>query len=195
MIRAVSDAIVTGETGRTRDVDHRHAGVRAGMPANVDPQAAGHPAEDRARAELRRRAGLRLRVHPVDDLSLLHELEDLPELHADRRPRLSAPVGLDVRRRPAVELVHLDHQSRHLRRALYRHLPRARPAPRDPARPENPRRGRAAADLPLPDGAVLHRHRRRLEVVPRSRPRPREDAARTGAGRASISTGSRTRTG
>ena len=37
-----------------------------------------------------------------------------------------AAVGLDLRQRPAVELVHLDHQSRHLRRALYRHLPRAR---------------------------------------------------------------------
>ena len=52
--------------------------------------AAGHPAEDRARAELRRRAGLRLRLHPVDGLSVLHELEDLPELHADRR---RAPIS------------------------------------------------------------------------------------------------------
>ena len=57
---------------------------------------------------------------------------------------------------------------------------RARPAARDPARPEDPRRGRAAADLPLPDGAVLHRHRHRLEVVPRSRHRPRADRARLG---------------
>src|SRR6478609_3732256 len=87
---------------------------------------------------------------------------------------------MDIRRRPAVELVHLDHQSRHLRRALYRHLPRARAASRDPAGPEDPRREHAAAHISLPDGAVLHRDRRRVEVVPRPRPRPRADAAPVG---------------
>ena len=71
-------------------------------------------------------------------------------------------------------------EPRDLRRALYRHRLAPRPAARDPARPEDPRRGRAAADLPLPDGALLHRHRHGLEVVPRSRHRPREDGARLG---------------
>ncbi len=53
--------------------------------------------------------------------------------------------------------------------ALYRASASARPRPRDPARPEDPRRRRAPADLPLSDGALLHRHRHGLEMVPRSR--------------------------
>ncbi len=56
----------------------------------------------------------------------------------------------------------------------------ARPRPRHPARPEDPRRGRHPPDLPLSDGALLHRHRRRLEVVPRSRHRPRARHAHWG---------------
>ena len=64
--------------------------------------------------------------------------------------------------------------------ALHRLCIGARPPPRDPARPEDPRRGRPAADLPLSDGAVLHRHRHGLEVVPQSRPRPGEDDAGLG---------------
>ena len=70
----------------------------------------------------------------------------------------------------------------------------ARAAARDPPRPEDPRRGRSPHDLPLSDGAVLHRHRHGVEVVPRSRHRPAGGGARPGAGRASPSTGSRTRT-
>ena len=37
------------------------------------------------------------------------------------------------------------------------------------------------ADLPLPDGALVHRHRHGLEVVPQSRPRPRARRCTTGA--------------
>jgi glucose/mannose transport system permease protein len=48
------------------------------------------------------------------------------------------------------------------------------------ARPEDPRRGRAAHRLPLPDGAELHRHRHRLEVDPQPRPGPGAHHARLG---------------
>ena len=56
----------------------------------------------------------------------------------------------------------------------HRHGHRA--AAGDPARPEDPRRGRAAHHLPLPDGAQLHRHRHGLEVDPQPRPGPRSHA-------------------
>ena len=42
--------------------------------------------------------------------------------------------------------------------------------------------GLPAPDLPLPDGAVLHRHRHRLEMVPRSRHRARAHHAPLGLG-------------
>ncbi len=139
--------------------------------------AAGCAAEDRPGAELRHHHHLRLRLHRLDGLSVVHQFQDLSLLCADRGARLSAAVALDLRERSAVLLVHLDHQHGDLRLPLYRHLPGARPVPRHPARPEDPWRGSAPADLPLSDGALLHCHRRCLEMVPRSRPRAGTDAA------------------
>ena len=110
--------------------------------------------------------------------------------HAHRPRQLPEALELDLRDRSAVELVHGDRQHGHFRRALYRLLPRPRPDARDPARPEDPRRGHPAADLSLSAGAVVHRHRHGVEAVSRSGHRPREGGARSGAGRASTSTGS-----
>ena len=68
------------------------------------------------------------------------------------------------------------------------------PGPGDPARPEDPRRGRAPPDLSLSDGALLHRHRHGLEMVPRSRHRPRARRADLGLGELLLHAGSRTAT-
>ncbi len=51
------------------------------------------------------------------------------------------------------------------------HLHAGRPDAGDPSGPEDPRRGRAAADLSVSDGAVVHRDRDGVEMV--SRPRHR----------------------
>ena len=150
--------------------------ARAAAPAQARRHGlpAGHPAEARARAVLRADPALRLRLHPLDDLSVLHPLAAAAGLRACRLRRLSTGCWSQPNWWKAIENLAIFGS------ALHRHLHRARPAARDPARPEDPRRGRPAADLSLSDGAVLHRHRHGLEVVPQSRPRPREDHARLG---------------
>ena len=107
--------------------------------------------------------------------------------------QLSEAVELDLRDRPAVELVHGDRQHGHFRRPLCRVLSLSRPDAGDSARPENPRRGNLAADLSVSAGAFLHRHRHRVEAVSRSAASDSRKPFTTGAGRASSSTGSSTR--
>ena len=161
---------------------------RCATTSDSDGAAAGLPAEARAGAELRAHPGLRLRLHPLHRRAVLHRLQDPARLHTwvgfgELRATLSAHPQLD----------HRAEEPRRSSRSLYIVICTVLgPGPRHPARPEDPRRRRAAADLSLSDGAVLHRHRRRLEMVPRSRHRPRARHASAGAGRASPSAGSRT---
>ncbi len=56
----------------------------------------------------------------------------------------------------------------HFRRLVYRNLYSHRPEPCDFSGPEDPRRRLLASNLPVPDGAQLHRDRYCMEVVPRS---------------------------
>ena len=97
----------------------------------------------------------------------------MPVLQLGRAACLRAAVGQP-------ELVDVAREPRDLRHALYRPRHRDRPPAGDPARPEDPRRGRAAHDLPLSDGALVHRHRHGLEVAAQSRHRHPEDRARLG---------------
>ena len=117
--------------------------------------AAGTAAEDRAGAELR--------ADPASSSTASSSSPPyLSFTDSKLLPDSSVWVGFGnyVRLFEHAELDHGAQQSRHLRLALHRHLHGARPRSRDPARPEDPRRRRAAADLSLPDGALLHRHRR-----------------------------------
>ena len=149
-------------------------GTHAAIPARQDSGAARRlPAAPRAGAQLRGGHRLRLRLHPVHRLSLLHRFQNPAELRFRGVEELRAALV-------AAELVDRAGESHHLRQPLYRHLLGAGPRARDPARPEDPRRRRAAADLPLSDGAVLHRHRHGLEVVPRPRHRHRAHRAALG---------------
>jgi ABC-type sugar transport system permease subunit len=70
---------------------------------------------------------------------------------------------------------HLGRQPRDLRVALHRHQHHHRPDAGDLPRPEDPGRGRAAADLSLSHGAQLHRDRHRVEMDAR----PGHRASRT----------------
>ena len=180
-------------------VDRHHpAGTdtrsRRTAPRRHAVAAAGGRAEARPGAKLHRHRGFRLRVHLLDDLSLVHQFEGVPEFRSDRDARLRAAVDVDAAERPTVELVHVDHQHGDLRPAVYRPVAGDRAVAGDPARPEDPRRRPAAADLSLSDGAVLHRDGRRLEMVSRSWASVSSRRCITGAGPASTSTGSRTRT-
>ena len=147
--------------------------------ASAGRPAAHVAAAPRARAVLRADPVLRLRLHPLDDLSVLHPLADDADLRSRRLRFLLPPV------RPA-ELVQGAGKSGDLRQPLYRHLHRPRPDAGHPDRPAHSRRGRAAADLSLSDGAVLHRHRHGVEMVPQSRPGPGQDHACLGLGELQI---------
>ena len=98
----------------------------------------------------------------------------------DRPRQLPEALELDLRDRPAVELVHGDRQHGHFRRTLCRVLPDPRPHARDPARPEDSRRRHPAPDLSLSARAVVHRHRHGVEALPRSGHRARESRPRLG---------------
>ena len=126
--------------------------------------SAGSVAAPRARAKLRRRAPVRLRLHRFHGLSVVHRFEDPAELRPGRARELHQAVR-------AAELVDRAAEPRDLRRPVHRPVHRDGVAARDPARSEDPRRRGAPPDLSLSDGAVVHRHRHRLEVVPRPRHR------------------------
>ena len=144
--------------------------LRAGAVA--ENRLRRHAAEDRAGAELRHHPVLRLRLHPVNDLSVVHQFQFC------RSSGWSASLHYEP-----VGIAHwwLALEQPVIFGSLYIVIcHRARPAAGDPPRPEDPRRRRAAHDLPLPDGALLHRHRHGVEVVPQSRHRAAEGGAGLG---------------
>ncbi len=126
--------------------------------------SAGAITQAGAGPELRHHPDLRIWLHRLYRLSVTDRQQDAAVLQHHRLCQLQQALG-------AAALVAGDHQSRHLRLVLYRHLLGARPRFGDPARPEDPRRRTAEADLSLSDGAVLHRHGDGVEMVSRSRHR------------------------
>ncbi len=108
------------------------------------------------------RCRLRLRLHPLDRLAVLHRIAPAAAL----RVRRLRAVHRAVRQRA---LVDGPEEPGHLRHSVHQRLPGDRIAARDPARSAHPRRRLPARDLPVPDGAVVHRHRHGVEVDPQSR--------------------------
>src|SRR6266700_2537862 len=157
------------------DRDHR-------TPARPFParEVSGLAAAARARAVVPARAGFRLWLQPLDPVSVVHEFEGIPEHQPHRVHQLPETLGLDLRDRSAVELVHGTRQHGPVRRALYLLLPLPWSRAGNPARPEDPRRRNLAADLSLPARAVFHRDRHGLEIVSRPAHRPRKGGARLG---------------
>ena len=79
------------EDRRRGDVvaSHRRSDPHAGPLEDDLALAPGQlRAQARSRAQLHRGRGVRLRLHPVDDLSVVHQFEGVPIVRADRRARL-----------------------------------------------------------------------------------------------------------
>ncbi len=136
-------------TRRPNDIpwETRHGQLSRGRSSHAHT---GLAAQDRAGAVLRGDAALRLRLHSLHRLPVVHRLQDAAELHARRLGELPQALG-------AGKLAHRHRQYRHFREPLHHHLHGARPHAGDLSRSEDPGRGGLAADLSLPDGAVLHR--------------------------------------
>ena len=164
-----------------------HANQPSPSCGRGDALAATQSAQDRAVADGGGLAGVRLRLHPVDHLPVLHPVEDHPQLQPGRLSAVRAGLVASALGRGGPQPVHLRH-------AVHRPVPRDRPAARHPARPAHSPGRHAARDLSLPDGAVLHRHRHGLEMDAQPGAGGGEAGARSGAGPTSSSTGSSTST-
>src|SRR5580693_10609922 len=149
------------------------------LPAQPLPRLA---AAARARAIIPARAGFRLWLQSLDPVSVVHEFEGIPDDQPHRFHELPETVELDLRNRPAIELVHGAHQHGPVWRALHLLLPLPWSRAGNPARPEDPRGRNSAANLSLPPRAVFHSDRHGLEIVSRPGHRPREGDARFGLG-------------
>ena len=122
--------------------------------------ARGSPAQAAAQPQRPAGAGVRLRLHHVHALPVVHLV------HPDAGVRLGRRVQLPASVRPG-ELGRVGAQSPGVRQSVYRRGHRARARLRDPDRSADSRRRRVPLDLSVPDGVVVHRHRHRLEVAAR----------------------------
>ena len=129
-------------------------------------------------------AGLRLRLHPVDHLSVVHQVARAIRCTSWSAGCSTSACGHHPRWQVAMHNLAVFG-------VLYVVLCMSLgPAARDPARSAHPPGRHAARDLSVSAGAVVHRHRHGLEMDAQSRAGHREAGARLGLRRTSSSTGS-----